>query len=121
MGPNAHYKHVCCLLLALYHFSSSGTILTEETCTQRLPTFHRSKTFKGSPIKAVNLPLAEIKGTSVSFYPKPVEYRKIDCFFRNIWVNHKNISSLPISPLYPANMYAIASDYDYLEECPEDR
>ena len=125
MGPNAHCKHVCCLLLALYNFSSSGEILTEETCTQRLQTFHRSKAFKGSPIKAVNLPLAEIKGTSVSFDPRPVEYRKRDgysVYFRSIWVNHKNISSLPISQLYPpANMYAIASDHDYLEGSPEDR
>lgn len=125
MGPIAHCKHVCCLLLALYNVSSSGEILTEETCTERMQTCHRSKAFKWSPIKAVNLPLAEIKGTSVSFDPRPVEYRKRDgysSYFRNIWVNHKNISSLPISQLYPpANMYAIASDHDYLEGSPEDR
>ena len=69
--------------------------------------------------------MAEIKGTSVSFDPRPVEYRKRDdysAYFRNIWVNHKNISSLPISQLYPpANMHAIASDHDYLEGSPEDR
>ena len=70
MGPNAHCKPVCCLLLALYNFSSSGEFLTEETCTQRLQTFHCSKAFKGSPMKAVNLLLAEIKGTSVSFDPQ---------------------------------------------------
>ena len=46
MGPNAHCKHVCCLLLALYNFSSSGEILTEETCTQRLQTFHCSKSIQ---------------------------------------------------------------------------
>ena len=39
-----------------------------------------------------------------------------------MWVNHKNISRLPIRQLYiPANMYAIASDHDYLEGSPEDR
>jgi hypothetical protein len=125
MGHNAHCKHACCLLLALYNVSSSGEILTEETCTQRLQTFHRSKAFKGSLIKAVSLPLAEIKKTSVSCYPRPVEYRKRDgysAYIRNMWVNHKNISRLLIRQLYPpANMYAIASDHDYLEGSPEDR
>ena len=42
-GPNAHCKHVCCLLLALHNFSMNGEIITEETCTQRLQTFHHSK------------------------------------------------------------------------------
>ena len=114
-----HIASMFAAFCLLYIASSSGEILTEEACTQRLQIFNRGKAFKGSPIKAVNLPLAEIKGTSVSFDPRSVEYRKTDgysAYLRNIWVSHANISSLPISQLYhPANMYAIASDHDYLK------
>jgi hypothetical protein len=35
-GPNAHR-------LSLHNFSVNGEIITEETCTQRLQTFHHSK------------------------------------------------------------------------------
>ena len=71
MGPSAHCKHVCCMLLALHAFSDNGEILTEETCTQRLQTFHHSKAFKGSPIKASNLPLSKKKANDVVFDPRP--------------------------------------------------
>ena len=37
MGPNAHCKHVCCLLLALHNFSNNDEIITEETCTDFPP------------------------------------------------------------------------------------
>ena len=125
MGPNAHCKHVCCLLLALYNFTSSGEILTEETCTQRLQTFHHSKPFKGSPIKSANLSLAETKAQSVNFDPRPQKYRNTlgySDLFRNTWLNHRDVNSMPIAQLYcPANVYAVASDHDYLKGSPEDR
>ena len=75
MGPNAHCKHVCCLLLALHNFSMNGEIITEETCTQRLQTFHHSKPYKGSPIKANSLPLTVKKGSDVQYNPRPAKYR----------------------------------------------
>ena len=125
MGPSAHCKHVCCMLLALHGFSSNGEILTEETCTQRLQTFHQSKAFKGSPIKASNLPLSKKKASDVIFDPRPAKYRKQDSYkdyFRNTCLNYKEISKFPVSQIFqPANLYAVASDHDYLEGHPEDR
>ena len=109
MGPNALCKHVCCLLWALHNFSNNGEIITEETCTQRLQTFHHSKPYKGSPIKANSLPL---KGSEVQCDPRPAKYRNsasYSDYFRNICLNHKGVSKFPISQLYPpANMYAVA-------------
>ncbi|CAC5413887.1 unnamed protein product [Mytilus coruscus] len=85
---------------ALYYFSSNGEIVTEETCTQRLQTFHKSKRFKGSPIKACDL----------------------SDYFRNICLNHKYGSTLPIVQLYPpANIYGVVTDHDYFEFHPEDK
>ena len=125
MGPSAHCKHVCCLLLALHNFSSNGEIVSEETCTQRLQTFHHSKPYKGSPIKANSLPLANKKGSEVQFDPRPEKYRNCayyNDYFRNVCLNHRGVSKFPISQLYPpANVYAVASDHDYLEGHPEDR
>ncbi|CAC5402340.1 unnamed protein product [Mytilus coruscus] len=43
-------------------------------------------------------------------------------YFRNVCLNHRGVSKFPISQLYPpANVYAVASDHDYLEGHPEDR
>ncbi|CAC5383624.1 unnamed protein product [Mytilus coruscus] len=125
MGPSAHCKHVCCLLLALLNFSSNGEIVSEETCTQRLQTFHHSKPYKGSPIKAHSLPLVNKKISSVQFDPRPAKYRNCanyNDFFRNVCLNHRGVSKFPISQLYrPSNVYTVASDHDYLEGHPEDR
>lgn len=106
-------------------FSINGEIITEETCTQRLQTFHHSKPYKGSPIKANSLPLTVKKGSDVQFDPRPAKYRNsasYNDYFRNICLNHKGVSKFPISQLYPpANMYAVASDHDYLQGHPAER
>lgn len=124
MGPNAHCKHVCCVFLALHNFSSNGEILTEETCTQRLQTFHKSKRFKGSPIKACDLSIAVVKASNVNFDPRPREFQNTanyQDYFRNICLNHKAGSTLPIIQLFPpANIYGIVTDHDYFEYHPED-
>ena len=57
MGPSATCKHVCTVLFALQMFYECGEIITEETCTQHLQTFHQTKPYKGSPVKAKDLPL----------------------------------------------------------------
>ena len=122
MGPNAHCKHVCCLLWALHNFSNNGEIITEETCTQRLQTFHHTKPYKGSSIEANSLLLTVKKGSEVQFDPRPAKYRNCasyNDYFCNICSNHKGVSKFPISQLYPpANMYAVASDHDYLQGNP---
>jgi len=54
-GPTAHCQHVAAVLYGLTVFCQEGSMLTELTCTQVLQTFHRAKTFKGSPIKSSDL------------------------------------------------------------------
>ena len=56
-GPQAHCKHVCTVLYAATVFVKKRTINTVETCTQKLQTFHKTKRFLGSPIKASELVL----------------------------------------------------------------
>ncbi|CAC5390636.1 unnamed protein product [Mytilus coruscus] len=125
MGPNAHCKHVCYVLIALYYFSSNGEIVTEETCTQRLQTFHKSKRFKGSPIKACDLSVSAVRASNVNFDPRPRASQNTSNYqnyFRNICLNHKYGSTLPIVQLYPpANMYGVVTDHDYFEFHPEDK
>lgn len=119
MGPYAHCKHVCAVLLCLYKFCSSGEMLTEETCTQRLQTFHQVKPYTGSPIKSANLPLANTN-INVKFDPRPEQYRntpQYNNFFRNTCINHSSVNSMPISQLFPpANPYALDLDHDYCQE-----
>ncbi|CAC5384454.1 unnamed protein product [Mytilus coruscus] len=125
MGPNAHCKHVCCVLIALYYFSSNGEIVTEETCTQRLQTFHKSKRFKGSPIKACDLSVSAVRASNVNFDPRPRASQNTSNYqdyFRNICLNHKYGSTLPTVQLYPpANIYGVVTDHDYFEFHPEDK
>ena len=77
MGPSAHCKHACALLFALYRFSTFQEIITEETCTQRLQTFHLpAAPYKGSPIKTRDLQLSQ-KNENVCFDPRPDEFKNV--------------------------------------------
>ena len=38
-GPTAHCKHVACVLYALHCVTCTGSIITEQTCTQVWPRF----------------------------------------------------------------------------------
>ncbi|XP_041363632.1 uncharacterized protein LOC121379200 [Gigantopelta aegis] len=125
MGPNAHCKHVCTVLYAVNIFCSTKTVITEETCTQKLQTFHHCKKFVGSPLKAkqMNLPRAD-EFTNMDFDPRPANLRNnpgYSDFFRNHCLNFLGISKMPIFQLIPpANSYAVALDHDYLELTPQD-
>ncbi|XP_061176026.1 uncharacterized protein LOC133184977 [Saccostrea echinata] len=116
MGPTAACKHVCVVLFSFQMFCKSGDIVTEETCTQNLQTFHHTKVYKGSPIKANDLPLAG--EVDVSYDPRPRAYRNMPGYpdtFRNVWLNHPNISNLAVSQIFPlANTIGLEKDHDYL-------
>ena len=125
MGPNGHCKHICVVLYGAYKFSQKKTIKVQETCTQKLQTFHRSKRFVGSPLKAnqLNVPGAD-EITNVTFDPRPPHYRGnpgYQDFFRNTCLNFSGVSTMPVFQLFePANALAIAKDHDYLKLTPED-
>lgn len=45
VGPSAVFKHVYTVMFGLQMFSECGDIVTEETCTQNLQTFHHTKRY----------------------------------------------------------------------------
>lgn len=116
MGPGAHCKHVRVVMHALC-LQKDG-IQTRETCTQVLQTFHKTKTFKGSPIKTAKLVLrtdAPIQGLP-DFDPRPAELVKLPNYerhFQHVWLNDEG-HDLPIRQLYPpANIWAYCHDHQY--------
>ncbi|XP_062598497.1 uncharacterized protein LOC134259918 [Saccostrea cucullata] len=125
MGPDTHCKHVAAVMYGAVMFAKNKFIKTEETCTQRLQTFHKSKRFKGSPIKSddLNLPGAD-ELTNIAVDPRPEEFRNNPSYphyFRNVCLNFSGISKMPIYQTFtPANMIAVANDHDYLTLSPED-
>ena len=50
-----HCKHAVTVLFAFLQFSMKKCVITEETCTQKLQTFHKTKRFLGSPLKHCSL------------------------------------------------------------------
>jgi uncharacterized Zn finger protein len=49
-GPSAHCKHVLTVMYGLHRLSTDGTVVTEQTCTQVLQTFHHVKPYAGEPM-----------------------------------------------------------------------
>jgi hypothetical protein len=122
-GPQAHCKHVAVTLFALIH--TKDGILTKDTCTQELQTFHQSKSYGGSPVKMQDLKLRS-DGSLFDlrdFDPRPVHFRatpQYNGYFRNVCLNSQ-VEELPIRQLYqPANLHGVNNDHDYLKLCPAD-
>ena len=123
LGPEAHCKHVSLVLFALTKRSEG--IITRDTCTEVLQTFHHQKKFTGSPVLMSDLKLRkkdnlhELK----NFDPRPVEFRNRPGYpdlFRSVWLN-SSADDLPIRQMYaPANIMAINNDHDYLQKTPEE-
>lgn len=122
-GPNAHCKHV-----GLVYYATTKVregIMTKETCTQQLQSFHQVKKYNGSPVKMqdtksqVGNGLGDLK----DFDPRPENRRSMPQYsdtFRSVWLN-STASGCAIRQLYgPANLYGIVNDHDYCETHPED-
>lgn len=125
MGPEGHCKHICALLHCLQQFTSTDEIITEETCTEKLQTFHHCKKYKGSPVKCSDLKLstASTSSRSVNFDPRPqecIEPESYKSFFRN-HVLSSGFNDIPLQQLYePANVLGSSHDHDYLIDTPEE-
>ena len=117
--------HIRLVLYGIAMFSKKKSLKTEETCTQKLQTFHKCKKFIGSPVKASSLYLPgadEI--TNIDFDPRPEAFRNMPSYqdhFRNTCLNFRGISRLPIFQTFePANILAVAHDHDYFKQTHED-
>ena len=124
MGPSAHCKHVCTVLHAATVFGRSRNVIVEQTCTEKLQTFHHVKKYKGSPLKSQQL---DIDGANIicetNFDPRPQEMRNAPGYtdyFRNLCLSSPGISKLPIFQTFlPGNAIAVAHDHDYFVYTPE--
>lgn len=125
MGPDAHCKHAAVVYYAMTKVKEG--IVTKETCTQQLQTFHQAKKYTGSPVKMQDRSVRTKSGNSLAalkdFDPRPVELRKTPGYsdhFRSVWLN-SSTPGLSIRQLYgPANVYGITNDHDYLEKRPDE-
>ena len=130
MGPTAHCKHVCAVILGLIDFSSNKSINVRSTCTSKLQTFHHTKQFTGSPLKASELKIRKSESSSslslnASFDPRPEHLRNRPEYateFRNACINAASeCPTMPITQCYPpANPFALAHDHDYQKDTPEE-
>ena len=102
------------------------SIITKQTCTKTLQTFHQTKSYKGSPLKMGDLKLRASDSLTrlKSFDPWPLSMRKRSEYcseFRSVWINSR-APDLPIRQLYgPANIYGLANDHDYMADHMEDK
>jgi hypothetical protein len=117
MGPEAHCKHVQCLLLGLTDFVERKTIKTLETCTDVLQTFHQAKKHLGSPVKASHILVHGEKLKGMNFDPRPQSFRNMasyPSFFNAVLVNSGHFTSSAIMhTVPPANPYTTQNDHDY--------
>ena len=141
MGPTAHCKHVRAVLYALCEFTKTKSVRTEQTCTQRLQTFHKTKTYKGSPLKAHTLRSSllcnkalgsqptTVGSDRLHFDPRPEELRKSDMYssyVRNLAINFaaaqpSSAQQMPLMQLHgPANPYSLESDHCYQSDTMSD-
>jgi len=141
MGPTAHCKHVRAVLYALCEFTRTKSVRTEQTCTQRLQTFHKTRTYKGSPLKANTLrsslrrnkalgPQHTTPGSDrLHFDPRPDEFQKSETYpsyVRNLAINFvatqpASAQQMPLMQLYrPANPYSLESDHCYQSDSMSD-
>lgn len=124
MGPEAHCKHVGLVRHALTKVKEG--IITQETCTQILQTFHQAKKYTGSPVKMENIILRSSRNPLTAlkdFDPRPLDCHNMvgyEDLFRSVWLN-SSAKNPPIRQMYaPANVYAIANDHDYQNKSYED-
>ena len=122
VGPHAVCKHIAAILFAVYDFTVNGNVKLQLTCTQKLQTFHKTKPFLASPMKAVQLKIghSNTNNTKLHFDPRPVECINAAGYastVRNLTINYRGLhpDSVPLIQLYePANIYAVEKDHDYL-------
>ena len=110
-APTAHCKHVGVVLYALT--KSGDGLLTSETCTQKLQTFHKTKKFKGSPMKLHQLNLRKNGKLSnlSTFDPRPQQFQGDPGYtshFRNTVLN-SNACKGPIRQLFSQQMFMDSS------------
>jgi len=114
-GPSAHCKHVVTVLYGLHRLHTDGQIVTEQTCTQVLQTFHHAKPYTGNPLSTSDL--KDLRGKSCVFDPRPaakINSKGYADHFRNTVLGYVGEGRMPVTQLFePANPYAL-SDHSFM-------
>ena len=119
LGPSAHCKHILCVLFCLVQFFTSGILNTEQTCTQKLQTFHKAKRYCGSPLKMGDLSFGKpSQRNNLQYDPRNPNYVNTPGYgdyVRNLTINFScQAPNMAIMQMVePANPFGLANDHDY--------
>lgn len=121
-STTAHCKHVVVLLLGVRDSYLKKAIITHQSTTQCLQTFHQpSQKYIGSPVKAKNI-IASRKAKKIKleihndFIDSQDYIHWYQNHFRNLLVNTGYTTTTPLKQLLtPANPYAILNDHNYTQ------
>jgi len=120
-GPTAHCKHVTTVLYALFRLRVDGTVLTEQTCTQVLQTFHRTKPYTGSPMTSADI--HDMRNHHYIFDPRPtdrINHPGYPSHFRNTILGFQSEDRMPVTQLFkPANPHSL-KDHHYTDKSEEE-
>ncbi|XP_021369785.1 uncharacterized protein LOC110460902 [Mizuhopecten yessoensis] len=119
-GPHGTCKHDAAVLLMIEHFTDSGTMKVQKSCTENLQNFHKPKfLYDGKPIATENIPTKRKFSDDILQDPRPHKYRNnhgYTDFVRNMMINYCASSSQDIAMRYlhpSADIQAAALDHDY--------
>jgi hypothetical protein len=137
MGPKGHCKHICATFYALFDFCNTGKVILQETCTEKLQTFHKCKKWLASPMKIGAILEKQLAASSESsdqpmaYDPRPEQFRNMtnyNTYVRNLTLNYiygNNLShqwDMPITHLFaPANPYGLENDHQYWSDTQSDK
>lgn len=121
-GPLATCKHIAALMIVLAHFSQTGILHIENTCTDTLQQFSRPrKLHTDSPVKIETFKKPRNSTSSILCDIRPSQFRKrpgYRDFVRNSVINYVSAThdDVTIRYLYSkADLQAASHDHDYLE------
>jgi len=100
-GPSAHCKHVVTVIHGLHRLHTDGQIVTEQTCTQVLQTFHHTKPYTGNPLSTSDL--KDLRGKSCVFDLRPapkINSKGYADHFRNTVLGYVARTKLSVNLLY---------------------
>lgn len=66
------------MLLIVQHFTETGSVVIDKSCTENLQLFHKPKaTYHGVPVDAENIPSRKRSSEKSLEDPRPAIFRKV--------------------------------------------
>eukprot|EP00105_Crassostrea_gigas_P029744 XP_011451771.1 PREDICTED: uncharacterized protein LOC105345344 [Crassostrea gigas] len=119
-GPHGTCKHLAAVLLMLQHFTETGSVVIDKSCTENLQLFHKPKaTYHGVPVDAESIPSRKRPSDESLEDPRPAKFRKVpgyQDYVRSLLINYCSMTSEDIALRYlfgKANIQVAAVDHYY--------